>query len=89
MYVVIEARIPTPEDLEGKESIQFPAVTNMSTNLSLMFDNMTPMIEIPSAAIVFRQLEEGLYKAIHIIYMAMIHEILLLSYIIPHLQDTV
>ena len=46
------------EDLQKRTSIQFPAVTNTSTDVSLVFGNMTPMIEIPSA-IVLRQLEEG------------------------------
>ena len=57
-YLVIEAQIPVQEDLESKESIQFPAVTNTSTNDPLPFDSMTPMIEIPTS-IVLRQLEEG------------------------------
>ena len=48
------------EDLESKESIQFPAVINISTNDPLPFDGMTPMIEIPTS-IVLRQLEEGTY----------------------------
>ena len=59
-YLVIEAQIPMQEDLQGKESIQFPASTNKSTDVSLIFGNMTPMIEIPSA-VILRQLEEGTY----------------------------
>ena len=57
-YVVIEAQIPMPEDLKKKTSIQFPTVTNTSTDVSLVFGSMTPMIEIPSN-IILRQLEEG------------------------------
>ena len=56
--VVIEAQIPMPEDLKRKTSIQFPTVTNTSTDVSLVFGSMTPMIEIPSN-IILRQLEEG------------------------------
>ena len=68
-YLVIEAQIPIQEDLESKESIQFPAVTvvtNTSTDDSLPFDSMTPMIEIPTS-IVLRQLEEGtcIYTYLH------------------------
>ena len=50
------------KDLETKPSIQFPAVTNGSTNDSSesVFGDMTPMIEIPSS-IVLKQLEEGMY----------------------------
>ena len=48
------------EDLESKESIQFPAITNASTDDPLPLDSMTPMIEIPTS-IVLRQLEEGTY----------------------------
>ena len=46
------------EDLINVTSIQFPTVTNTSDNDSLVFDNMTPMIEIPTS-IILRQLEEG------------------------------
>ena len=48
------------EDLINKTSIQFPTVTNTSDNDSFLFDDMTPMIEIPTS-IVLRQLEEGEY----------------------------
>ena len=48
------------EDLRNITSIQFPTVTNTSTNDSLVFGSMTPMIEIPST-IILRQLEEGIY----------------------------
>ena len=44
------------EDLINKTSIQFPAVTDTSDNNSLVFGNMTPMIEIPTS-IILRQLE--------------------------------
>ena len=44
-------------------SIQFPIVTNTSTDASLVFGSMTPMIEIPST-IVLRQLEEGIYAVV-------------------------
>ena len=44
------------EDLESKGSIQFP---NNSMDASLIFDNMMPVIEIPSA-IILRQLEKGM-----------------------------
>ena len=56
--LVIEAQIPMEEDLINVTSIQFPTVTNTSDNDSLVFDNMTPMIEIPTS-IIIRQLEEG------------------------------
>ena len=56
--LVIEAQIPMEEDLINITSIQFPTVTNTSDNDSLVFDNMTPMIEIPTS-IILRQLEEG------------------------------
>ena len=81
-YLVIEAQIPVQEDLENKESIQFPAVTavtNTSTNDPLLFDSMTPMIEIPTS-IVLRQLEEGTY----ILLMHISVCILLLSFIAMH-----
>ena len=57
-WLVIEAQIPKEEDLINITSIQFPTVTNTSDNDSLVFDNMTPMIEIPTS-IVLRELEEG------------------------------
>ena len=56
--LVIEAQILMEEDLINVTSIQFPTVTNTSDNDSLVFDNMTPMIEIPTS-IILRQLEEG------------------------------
>ena len=56
--LVIEAQIPMEEDLINITSIQFPTVTNTSDNDSLVFDDMTPMIEIPTS-IILRQLEEG------------------------------
>ena len=59
-YLVIEAQIPMLEELRNKTSIQFPAITNKSTDVSLVFGNMTPMIEIPSS-IVLKQLEEGIH----------------------------
>ena len=59
IFIVIEAQVPTEEDLRRKTSIQFPSVTNMSNDVTLVFGNMTPMIEIPSS-IVLRQLEEGM-----------------------------
>ena len=46
------------EDLINKTSIQFPTITDTSDNDSLVFGNMTPMIEIPTS-IVLRELEEG------------------------------
>ena len=58
--LVIEAQIPMEEELRTKETIQFPTVTDTSSNDSLVFGNMTPMIEIPTS-IVLRELEEGLY----------------------------
>ena len=58
-YIVIEAQIPMQEDLRRKTSIQFPSVTNMSNDVTMVFGNMTPMIEIPSS-IILRQLEEGM-----------------------------
>ena len=57
-YLVIEAQIPKEEDLINKTSIQFPAVTDTSSNDSLVFGSMTPMIEIPTTMIL-RLLEEG------------------------------
>ena len=65
-YLVIEAQIPMEEDLINKKSIQFPTVTNTSENDSLVFDNMTPMIEIPTT-IILRELQEGLYYYIVLI----------------------
>ena len=59
-HLVIEAQIPIEEDLQNISSIQFPTVTNTSTDDSLVFGSMTPMIEIPST-IILRQLEEGIY----------------------------
>ena len=59
-YTVIEAQILMQEDLKGMTSIQFPTVTNTSTDASLVFGSMTPMIEIPST-VVLRQLEEGIH----------------------------
>ena len=50
------------EDLIGITSIQFPTLTNTSTDISLVFGSMTPMIEIPST-IILRQFEEGTYIA--------------------------
>ena len=67
--LVIEAQIPMQEDLESKTSIQFPAVTNTSTNVSLIFGDMTPMIEIPTS-IVLKQLQEGMY----IVYMYVLQD---------------
>ena len=61
--LVIEAQIPMQEDLQSKTSIQFPSVTNMSDDVTMVFGNMTPMIEIPSS-IILRQLEEGTYNYI-------------------------
>jgi len=58
--IVIEARIPTPEDLEGKDIIRFP---DASTNVSSLFGSMTPMIELPSTA-VLRQGIWAINKAI-------------------------
>ena len=46
------------EDLINKTSIQFPTVSNTSPNDSLVFGNMTPMIEIPTT-VVLRELEQG------------------------------
>ena len=46
------------EDLINKTSIQFPTVSNTSTNDSLVFGNMTPMIEIPTT-VILRELEQG------------------------------
>ena len=57
-YLVIEAQIPTKEDLQNNMPIQFPTFNNKSTDVSLVFGNMTPMIEIPSN-IILRRLEEG------------------------------
>ena len=56
--IVIEAMIPMKEDIKRKTSIQFPTVSNTTSNVSLVFGDMTPMIEIPTS-IVLRQLEEG------------------------------
>ena len=53
------------EDLINKTSIQFPTITDTSDNDSLVFGNMTPMIEIPTG-IVLRELEEGESVWIHI-----------------------
>ena len=58
-YIVIEAQILMQEDLRRKTSIQFPSVTNMSNDVTMVFGNMTPMIEIPSS-IILRQLDEGM-----------------------------
>ena len=66
-YIVIEAQIPLQEDLRRKTSIQFPSVTNMSNDVTMVFGNMTPMIEIPSS-IVLRQLEEGIMHVHTYIY---------------------
>ena len=66
MYcLVIEAQIPMEEDLINKTAIQFPTVTDTSDNDSLVFGNMTPMIEIPTT-IVLRELEEGESVSTHI-----------------------
>ena len=65
-HLVIEAQIPMEEDLINKTSIQFPTVTNTSENDSLVFDNMAPMIEIPTT-IILRELQEGLYYYIMLI----------------------
>ena len=46
------------------ESIQFPTVTDTSTNDSLVFGDMTPMIVIPTT-IVLRELEEGESTSTH------------------------
>ena len=69
LFIVIEAQVPTEEDLRRKTSIQFPSVTNMSNDVTLVFGNMTPMIEIPS--IVLRQLKEGMmyYVCIRLMHM--------------------
>ena len=56
--VVIEVQIPMEEDLLNKASIQFPTVTNISDNDSLVFGDITPMIKIPTT-IILRELEEG------------------------------
>ena len=53
------------EDLINKTSIQFPTITDTSDNDSLVFGNMTPMIEIPTS-IVLRELEEGESISTHI-----------------------
>ena len=50
------------EELESKPSIQFP---DTSTNDSLVFGNMTPMIEIPSTIILRQREEEGIYSNMH------------------------
>ena len=56
--VVIEVQIPMEDDLLNKASIQFPTVTNISDNDSLVFGDMTPMIKIPTT-IILRELEKG------------------------------
>ena len=56
--VVIGVQIPMEDDLLNKASIQFPTVTNISDNDSLVFGDMTPMIEIPTT-IILRELEKG------------------------------
>ena len=80
-YLVIEAQIPVQEDLESKESIQFPAVTNTSTNVPLPFDSMTPMIEIPTS-IVLKQFEEGtwIFLFIHISVCILLLSIIAMCY---------
>ena len=51
------------EELESRTLIQFPDTLN---NDSLIFDNMTPMIEIPTT-IILRQLEEeGMCSNVHV-----------------------
>ena len=72
-YVVIEAQIPRQEDLREKSSIIFPAdITNSSTNVTSIFGNMTPMIEIPST-IVLRQIEEGTCTYVYVSVCTTIH----------------
>ena len=46
------------EELESKTLIQFP---DTSANDSLIFDNMTPMIEIPTTIVLRQHEEEGSY----------------------------
>ena len=58
------------EDLINKTSIQFPTVNDTSTNETLVFGDMTPMIEIPTS-IVLRELEEGVHN--YIIHIICIH----------------
>ena len=59
---VIEAQIPMREELESKTLIQFP---DTSTNDSLVFGNMTPMIEIPTTIVLRQREEEGVFTNIH------------------------
>ena len=78
-FIVIEAKVPTEEDLRRKTSIQFPSVTNMSNDVTMVFGNMTPMIEIPSS-IVLRQLEEGMMYYVCIRFMHMYVQLQLCTY---------
>ena len=67
------------EDLINKTSIQFPTVTNTSDNDSFLFDDMTPMIEIPTS-IVLRQLEEGKYIYVTVSARTLHVSLLILAY---------
>lgn len=58
LILVIEAQIPSEEDLMETDSVQFPPPA--SDENAVRFNNMTPMIEIPTEIIIRRNEIEGL-----------------------------
>ena len=56
--LVIEAQIPTEEDLMDKGIVRFPSTTDNEN--AMRFSNMTPMIQIPADIIIQRIEREGL-----------------------------
>ena len=66
-----------------KPSIVFPTVNNSSSNASSAIDNMTAMIEIPSA-IVLQELEEGTYIHTYVYsYIIFCYYIIILKFLLP------
>lgn len=55
---VIEAQIPTEEDLMEADIIRFPSPADDEN--AMRFNNMTPVIEIPTDLIIQRIETEGL-----------------------------
>jgi len=61
--VVIEVQIPTEEDLMNVESVDFPSILNTTSNN--VFNEMTPMIQIPAPILTNQIRDQGCKNKIH------------------------
>jgi len=61
--VVIEVQIPTEEDLMNVESVDFPSIFNATSNN--MFNEMTPMIQIPASILTNQIRDQGCKNKTH------------------------